>query len=159
MLLSKRHFLLGLTALGGCGFEPVYGIGGSASALRGTVQMDEPKTRDEFRLNEQLELRLGRSSAPRYGLSVGLQTAEEGLAISGSNDIERFNIIGKADFTLRDLGTGQAVLSDTVNTFTAYSASEQPVATLAAQRDAQARLMTSLADKIVTQLLLNADRL
>ncbi len=159
MLLSKRHFLIGLAALGGCGFEPVFGTNGSASALRGAVQMDEPQTRDEFRLNEQLELRLGRASAPRYGLAVGLQTFEEGLAISGSNDIERFNIIGAAEFALRDLSTGQVVLRDKVNTFTAYSASEQPVATLAAQRDAQARLMTALADKIVTQLLLNADQL
>ncbi len=159
MLLSKRHFLLGLAALGGCGFEPVYGTRGTANALRGTVQMDAPTTRDEFRLNEQLELRLGRSSAPRYGLAVGLSTEQEGLAISGSNDIERFNIIGQAEFTLRDLSTGQAVFSDTVNTFTAYSASEQPVATLAAQRDAQARLMASLANKIVTQLLLNTDQL
>ena len=159
MLLSKRHFLLGLAALGGCGFEPVYGTGGTANALRGNVQMDAPRNRDEFRLNEQLELRLGRSVAPKYGLSVTLATRIEALAISGSNDISRFNFIGSAAFTLRDLATGQAVFSDEVDTFTAFSASAQPVATLAAQRDAQARLSLILADEIVTQLLLNADQL
>jgi LPS-assembly lipoprotein len=159
MWLSRRAALLGCFALAGCGFEPVYGNRGAANPLRGAVQMDAPQSRNEFLLNEQIELRLGRSSAPRYGLSVVLSVKEEGLAITQSNDIERFNVIGEAKFLLRDLTTNAPVISDKVNTFTAYSASQQPVTTLAAQRDARARLMTVLADKIVSQLLLNADQL
>ncbi len=160
MLLSDRRiFLLGLAALAGCGFEPVYGTNGAASGLRGSVLVDEPTDRNSFQLTEQLELRLGRATAPQYGLKVVLNVDEEGLAISGSNDITRFNIIGSADFVLRDLATGQAVLTDKVNTFTAYSASSQPVATLAAERDATRRLMTALADKIVSQLLLQSGSL
>lgn len=151
--------MLGLTALGACGFEPVYGTNGAATSLRGQVLVDEPKNRQQFQLTEQLEQRLGRASGPRYGLSVKLTVSEEGLAISGSNDITRYNVLGAAEFVLRDLATGAPVLSDKVNTFTAYSASGQPVATLAAERDATARLMTALSDKIVTQLLINSGKL
>ncbi|WP_299193642.1 LPS assembly lipoprotein LptE [uncultured Litoreibacter sp.] len=161
MWLSRRTLLLGLglSALASCGFEPVYGTNGSASALRGAVLVDDPKDRQQFQLTEQLEARLGRATAARYGLKVDLSVQEEGLAISGSNDITRYNVLGVADFVLRDLATGQPVMSDKVNTFTSYSASAQPVATLAAERDATQRLMTALADKIVTQLLLNAGNL
>lgn len=159
MWLSRRAALFGCLALAGCGFEPVFGERGAALPLRGAIQVDEPQNRNEFLLNEQIELRLGRSTAPRYGLNVVLSIEEEGLAITESNDIERFNLIGVANFVLRDLTSNTPVISDKVNTFTAYSASQQPVTTLAAQRDARARLMTALADKIVSQLLLNADQL
>ncbi|MEM7472857.1 MAG: LPS assembly lipoprotein LptE [Pseudomonadota bacterium] len=154
MSLSRRTALLGLAALSACGFEPVYGERGTASNLRGAVKLDDPATRNMFLLNEQLERRLGRAPDPRYGLTVRLEIAEEGLAISGTNDIERYNVLGKADFVLREIATNKPVLSDTVSTFTAYSASEQPVATLAAARDAQLRLMTALADKIVSKMLI-----
>lgn len=159
MWLSRRAVLFGLLALPACGFEPVYGTGGSANGLRGSIQMDEPQSRNEFLLNEQIELRLGRASAPQYGLAVVLNIDEEGLAISDSNDIERFNLLGKAEFVLRDLSSNAPVFSGSVNTFTAYSASQQPVATLTASRDAEARLMVALADKITSQLLLNAGKL
>lgn len=155
MSLSRRTVLLGLAALSACGFEPVYGERGSASALRGAVKLDDPATRNMFQLNEQLELRLGRAADPQYGLTVRLDISEEGLAISGTNDIERYNVLGKADFVLREIETNKPVLSDRVSTFTAYSASEQPVATLAAARDARARLMVALADKIVSKMLIS----
>lgn len=161
-LSNRRSFVagfLGLTALAGCGFEPVYGTNGSASGLRGAILVDEPKDRQQFQLTEQLETRLGRANGAKYGLKVTLTVKEEGLAITGSNDITRYNVLGVADFVLRDLATGQPVLSDKVNTFTAYSASSQPVATLAAERDATARLMTALADKIVSKLLINSGSL
>ncbi len=158
MLLSRRIAFFGLVALAGCGFEPVHGTGGTAQGLRGTVQLDEPQNRNEFLLNEQMELRLGRSPDPRYGLAVTLDLRQEGLAITDSNDIERFNLVGEAAFQLREVGTKRVVLADKVNTFTAYSASQQPVATLAAERDARARLMVALADKIVAELLINADQ-
>lgn len=157
---SRRFFLGGsVLLLSACGFEPVYGTKGQASALRGAIQFASPKNLREFELNQQLELRFGRAANPRYGLAVTLNLREEGLAISGSNDITRFNIIGEAQFVLRDLGSGTAVIKDEVNTFTAYSASAQPVATLAAQRDANRRLMIALADKITSQLLLQSSAL
>lgn len=145
-----------LLLLASCGFEPVYGTGGSADGLRGSVLVDEPTTRNSFDLVVQLEERLGRARAPQYGLLVTLGVSEEGLAISGSNDITRFNLLGTASYVLRDLGSDAAVYEGEVNTFTSYSASAQPVATLAAERDAKTRLMRALADKITSDLLINS---
>lgn len=156
---SRRTFFASLTALAACGFEPVYKDGGSADGLRDNIRMFDPTTRDEFELVSRLEERLGRNRSAQYVLLVSLNTASEGLAISGSNDITRFNLTGTANFQLRDVETEEVVFSDAVNTFTSYSASQQSVATRVAQRDAERRLMVLLADKITSQLLLNADLL
>ncbi len=156
---SRRLFLLSSLALAGCGFEPVYGTNGVASDLRGSILVDEPATRNEFTLVEHLERRLGRAAAPRYGLSVVLSVEEEGLAVTGSNNITRFNLLGKADFILRDIATGNPVYQDSVDTFTSYSASSQTVATGTAERDAQDRLMVALGDKITAKLLIRAEQL
>jgi len=156
---SRRTFLLAPLALTACGFEPVYGTGGSASALRNTILFEIPVDQDGFDMASHLEQRLGRATAPIYALGITTDVASEGLAISGSNDIERFNLIGKSSYRLTRVNSEQALLEGTVNTFTAYSASLQPVATLAAQRDARRRLMIALADKITAELLIYADQL
>ncbi|EPX77801.1 LPS assembly lipoprotein LptE [Litoreibacter arenae] len=153
---NRRFLLLALPALTACGFEPVYGTGGSAEGLRGQIIVDAPTTKNSFDLVARLEERLGRPQAPIYGMNVALTVEEKGLAISGSNDITRYNLLGTAVYVLRDLATDQQVYKGTVNTFTAYSASVQPVSTLAAERDAQLRLMTALADKITSDLLINS---
>lgn len=156
---NRRTFLLAPLALTACGFEPVYGTGGTAQGLRGKVIVDTPTDQNSFNMVAQFEQRLGRPQAPQYALKVVTTVKEEGLAISGSNDIERFNLIGDASYTLTRIGTGEIALQDKVNTFTAYSASLQPVATLAAQRDARRRLMVSLADKITADLLTRSGEL
>lgn len=155
---NRRFLLLALPALAACGFEPVYGTGGSAEGLRGSILVDAPSTRNSFDLVARLEERLGRPQAPQFGMGVTLSVREEGLAISGSNDITRYNLLGTAVYILRDITSDEQVYKGTVNTFTAYSASTQPVSTLAAERDAQTRLMTSLADKITSDLLINSGK-
>ena len=156
---SRRTILLSLTAVAACGFEPVYGTGGTASGLRGKILVDAPTDQNSFNMASHLEQRLGRAEAPTYGLLVITKVEEEGLAISGSNDITRFNLLGEAHYILRELGTNKVILDDTVNTFTSYSASQQPVATLAAERDAERRLMVALADKITAYILSQSERL
>lgn len=157
MLLSdRRFFLLGALALGSCGFEPVLDEKNKPLNLRGKILVDRPTDRDSFELVRQMETRLGRASAPVYGMTVALDVREEGLAISGSNDITRYNVLGVAAYTLRNLRTGKVVSQRRIETFTAYSASQQPAATLSAERDARARLMVSLADKITSRLLIDA---
>jgi LPS-assembly lipoprotein len=156
---SRRALLLALPALAACGFEPVYGTGGPANGLRGKIIIDAPTDENSFNMTAHLEQRLGRAEAPVYGLLVTTTIEEEGLAITGSNDITRFNVLGDAQYILRDVRTGEELINDTVNSFTSYSASQQPVATLAAERDAERRLMIALADKIVAYILSQSERL
>jgi len=158
LLCDRRAVLLGLFSLAGCGFEPVAEESAKDINLRGKILVDPPTDRDSFELTQRLETRLGRATAPVYGMTVALEVKEEGLAISGSNDITRYNVLGVAAYTVRRLSDGEILAQRRIETFTAYSASQQPVATLAAERDARSRLMVSLADKITSRLIIDAKR-
>ncbi|EAR49966.1 Predicted secreted periplasmic protein [Oceanicola granulosus HTCC2516] len=152
--LSRRRALLGgaLLALGACGFTPVHAPGGSAAALYGTVSVEAPATDEGFRLRERLIERLGAADAARYHLSVDLEIRDSPVSVSTEQATTRYNLPGAADFTLIDRTTGALVASGRVDTFTGYSATGTAVSTIAAARDARARLATALADLIVTRL-------
>ncbi len=157
MSLFKLLLALPIVALAACGFAPVYGTNGSANILLNNVLVEEPTTRNGFLVTKQLETRIGRSSDPRFNLSVNITTSEEGLNINAEGDIERFNLLGIANYSLRDTQNGQIVASGKVNSFTGYSATGSTVATQAAEQDAQKRLMVILADLIVENLVVTAD--
>lgn len=154
MLLPNRRFLIALPllALAACGFQPVYGPGGNGTALQNSVQVDAPDDAFSYTLVREIETRLGRPNDTRYALGLNVATREEGLGIDSADNTTRYNLIGVADFALRNIGTGQIETSGQVENFTGYSATGSTVATLAAERDAQIRLMTMLADQIVTRL-------
>ena len=152
---DRRHFLSLLAAapLAGCGFTPVYAPGGSGLALRGQVRVADPDTRLGFQLVSRLEERLGRPEAETYRLDYNIETDESDLAITGTNDITRIRIEATLTFTLTEVATGTELVSDSVSSFTAYSTTSTAVATAAAARDAEDRLMTILADQAVSLLL------
>jgi LPS-assembly lipoprotein len=159
MSLCDRRTLLSLLAvapLAACGFTPVYGPGGAGNALRGRILVNEPADRLGFELAARLEDRLGRANAPSHALDYTLATDMTDLAITGANDITRININGTLDFTLIEIGSGVEVQSGQVSTFTAYSTTGSPVATAAARRDAEDRLMIALADQLISRLLAGA---
>lgn len=150
--MARIGAFLVLLTLASCGFTPVYGPGGAGTALQNRVLVDQPDDRAGFLLVQRLEERLGRAGDPAFRLSVDLGVREEARAIDPEGDIRRFHLIGTAAYTLSDSGTGTVVRADTVDTFVGYSATGTTVATLAARRDAQERLMTILADQIVLRL-------
>lgn len=144
---------LALAALSGCGFTPAYGTGGSASALTGRVLVDAPEDRRGFDLTERLEERLGRPEQAAYALEYRIDTSSVDIGVSPTNAITRFNLLGRVDFTLRDLQTDAVLTTGEVRNFTAYSATGTTLATRTAELDARRRLMRILADQIVTQLV------
>lgn len=156
---NRRLFLLSAAALAGCGFTPAYGPGGAASKLQNAVLVDEPDNRPGYLLTRRFEERLGRANPGRYGLSYSIATSENAIAISPDNVITRYNVLGSVTFALRDLATDKVLTSGKVNSFTSYSASGTTVATQAARRDAEARLMTILTDQIITRLTASAETL
>ncbi len=149
---DRRSFLAGALALGGCGFAPAYGPGGTAGRLQGTILIDAPQDRNGYLLVRHLEDRLGRAAAPRFGLSLALDTKRERMAVAADNITTRFNLIGQVSYALRDLGDGKVLTSGKVDSFTGYSATGSTAATQTAEADAHERLMTILGDQIVTRL-------
>jgi LPS-assembly lipoprotein len=150
---SRRKALFAPLALAACGFAPVYGPGGTGAALQNRVRVDAPTDRNSFLMVRELEERLGRAVTPAYGLSLTIATTEEGLAIDTAGNTRRFNLLGSVDYALSDLDSGQVVTSGRVENFTGFSATGTTIATLAAEEDAQARLMGILAEQIVTRLI------
>ena len=150
---NRRLFLLSsAAALAGCGFTPAFGPGGVASRLQNAVLVDDPKEREDYLLTRRFEERMGRASPARYGLSYAITTTESAIAISSNNVITRYNILGSVTFALRDMTTDKVLTSGKVDSFTSYSTSGTTVATEAAKRDAEARLITILTDQIITKL-------
>lgn len=155
---ARRIALLGLLALAGCGFTPVYGTSGSAEVLRDAVSFTSPDTVAGFRLRSRLENRLGRATAPIYALDVQLGQTSSPATITEDGDTTRFNLVGDATWALAD-AAGTVLASGTVDTFTSYSATGSTVATQSAATDAAARLSVALADLIVARLILAAPAL
>jgi LPS-assembly lipoprotein len=154
---DRRSLLLGALALGGCGFTPVYGPGGAAEGLRGRIDFDAPFDREGFDLVRQLENRLGAPTAPRWRLSASIRKSEERIAVTSQGVANRFQILGRVDYALRETATDATVASGSVENFVSYSATRTAVATRAARTDAESRLMVILADQIADELLATAD--
>ena len=150
--LSRRGAALALLALGACGFSPALAPGGAARSLRGRVSVTAPDTIEGFALRARLQDRLGTGGGDLQ-LVVSLDQALEAAAQSRRGDTLRYNVIGAAGWQL--LGPDGATLgSGQVDGFTSYGATASTVATQTSATDAQGRLMTILADRIVAQLVL-----
>lgn len=157
-LFDRRTLLLGTGALlAACGFEPVYGPGGTGGALRGQVEVAAPHTTEEYLLVQDLEVRLDRATAPTYHLAFDLETFTQGQAITPSNETTRYSLVGTVDYVLSEIGTDKVLTAGQVTNFTGYSATGSTVDTLAAERDAKVRLMSILSDQIMARLLAETD--
>ncbi|KIN63125.1 Lipoprotein [Sulfitobacter noctilucicola] len=151
-LLNRRSLLLAPLALVACGFEPVYGPGGTGTLLQNRVLVDAPGSQDSYLLTREIEERLGRSNEPAYALSLDLRLSTAQLAIDREGDTGRFNRVANINYSLRDVATGQIVTSGSVENFVGYSATGTTVETLAGELDAQKRLMVIMAEQIVSRL-------
>jgi LPS-assembly lipoprotein len=89
-----------------------------------------------------------------YLLTVRLDIDEEAVVISSAQDINRFNLPGKATWILTEAGSDAPLESGTAQTFTAYSAFGTTVATQEAEDDARDHLAIALADLIVTDIII-----
>ncbi len=156
-LIPRRAALLGLlAAASGCGFAPVHRDGAS---LQGQIAFDTPESVAGFRMREQLEKRLGTAQNPRFVLRVRPSGGNRAGAITSDGDTVRFNFVGNATWRLRDLRNNAEIESGKVESFTSYGATGSTVATQAAEKDANARLSITLADMIVSRLLILSPRL
>ncbi|MFB0940845.1 MAG: LPS assembly lipoprotein LptE [Paracoccaceae bacterium] len=161
LLYNRRRFgvVLAAAALAGCGFTPVYGPDGTGAALLGQLSLDPPQDRNDYLLQRRIEERLGQATAGAWRLSTQIKTDNIGLGFTTDGDITRYNINGTTDYTLRRTGSSEIFRQGKIQHFTSYSATGTTVATLAAKRDAEVRLMTILADQIIDQLLIISEDL
>lgn len=155
---DRRQFLIGVaaalagaTGLAACSFSPVYAPGGPGRALQNRVVADLPVSRADYQFIAALEDRLGRPTDPRFSLSYRITQQE--LA---SVDAARARVMGRLDYELTSLATGQIVASGRVDSATGYSSTDTQLAELAAAEDAETRLTRMLADGLIARLMTNA---
>ena len=153
MSLSKLSFGALVLMLAGCGFEPVYGPGGSAEELRGRIDVVAPDDEEGFALVKRLEDRLGLPEGPDLSLNADIRLREEAVGFLPDGEISRFNVIGEVTWRVSLADGGRTIATGKERNFTSYSATSTTVATIFAQRDARRRLMVILADDIVVDLL------
>jgi LPS-assembly lipoprotein len=151
--VTRRLVLLSPLLLAACGFTPALAPDAPATALLGTVRVQDPTDSKGFDLVQRLEERLGQPEAERYDLAFTIFTETVGVGITTENEISRFNLKGAVDYSLTERASGARVAGGRVQSFTAYSATGSTVAGLAAEEDAALRLMRILADQIVARLL------
>lgn len=150
---SRRAVLLGLFALPACGFTPAFGPGRSAQGLLNQVQINAPETVAGFALRTAIEDQIGRTDTPIYRLELSQTDTRNVAAVSADGDTTRFDIRGTVQWSLGS-DAGGLVGQGTVRTFTSYSATGSTVATQAAEADARDRLARTLADLVVSDIIL-----
>ena len=153
LLYNRRKFIFFSLVAGGCTFSPVYKSDLGPEFLKGKIVLPIPKNREDYMLYSKLEENFGHLENPVFKLSVSYGVTEKGLGSLGS--INRYNLIGNANFRLVEISTNTLIISDKLKTFTSYSASSQTLATETAARAAQDRLMASIADQISTSIIMN----
>ncbi len=150
---DRRAVLLLPLLLAACGFTPAFGPGGSAAALTGRIATADPADPAAYHLVARLETRLGRAQAPVWRLDYTIATETREVGITPEGAVTRYHLTGRVDWRLVDLATGQETLAGRAESFTAFSATGSTIAGLAAEDDAQRRLMGILADQIATRLI------
>ncbi len=150
--------LLLCAALMGCGFEPMYGEhrGNEVRAELQTVRIGLIANRAGQQLRRYMLDRMQAGGQPPpslYELSVGVIEGPRqnfGIQRDLSATYARLTLTGY--YTLREIKTGQAVLSGSINAYSSYNIAADPFNTVVAENDARERAVHILGDDLITRM-------
>ena len=156
-LFKKDKYLFALLIgvfLVGCSFQPAWvSKNQKAKILWERIDFKEAKNSNEFRLNRHLVSRLGKAIDAELLLTYELFTETKRSALSFDGKAFRILIHGEVKFSLIQNEKNIILLTSSVSDSAAYSDSILAVTDEASERDAYARLMVLLGDRIVDELL------
>jgi len=149
--------------LAACGFTPMYGSRGVTTsdtvvaALR-QVDVRPIAERRGMVLRQQLNEKLhpGGLQNNRFDLQVRLSSRTQELGVRKDSTTSRANLILTANFVLWD-GT-RRLLRDRVRSTVSYNILDDQYATIASERDAEARALRQISDEIRVRLAVYFDR-
>jgi len=140
--------------LAGCGFHPLHGSGGGATAsdaaTLATIQIAPIADRSGQQLHNLLLDRLtprGGPQAPRYVLSVRLAESRRNIALRSDETPTRVTLTLTATFTLSPVGEAREFRGSAVSA-NGYNVLRSEFATLASERDTRRRLLDALSEQI-----------
>lgn len=148
-----------LTALAGCGLQPLYSGGskGAVASTLGSVSVDPIEGKSGWLMRNALNdrLRAGEGAA-RYRLTVALDDQIEGFGIRADDTITRERRTLRARYQLVDTSTGETVIDATAGSDAGIDVVSSEYATIAGENSALENLTQRVADQIVTRLSLYA---
>ena len=156
LLLRKISVLVCMTMmLMSCGFTPVY-----KTDTGDKIIAPELKTITVAKINRgvqgvKLKAHLedifnpkGVDSWKHYVLSVTLEYRKDPLLIEQNRDINRYNIMMKGHFSLKDKALGKVVYSDVSRLTNGYRVVDSDFATLSSEEDTENRIIAEMAKDI-----------
>ena len=157
LLFDKKKYIFALllsVSIVGCSFEPAWVAGNNkAKIFWQKIDLKEPKTSSEFRLNRYLVSRVGDAKDAEFFLEYELSTETKRTALSFDGKAYRIRIQGEVKFSLINKSENIVLVSSNVKDSLGYSDAILAVTDQASERDAYERLMVLLGDKIVDELL------
>ncbi len=151
--ISAAGGILLATALGGCGFTPLYATPGLSSGLS-SIQVDAPDGRVSYLLREALDDDLARdkNAAPVWRLNFTVDQTRDPRGLTVNDYAQRYQVGLTVSYTLTDLSTGQVAHVGKVISQVSYDAANDPYAGIAARQDSQQRAASDAARKIEIEL-------
>lgn len=149
-----------LLFLSACGFQPIYAPARADDPVRrelAAIAIAELDGRLGFVITDTLRRALNPlnlSEPPRYRLEVVLVQDTDAVAIELDRTITRYNLELASVIVLRALEDNAPLYRTRLTRLASYDASIEPFAILAAERDAEERVVRELAQEI--ELLLSA---
>ena len=157
LLFNQQKYLLALLLsafIASCSFEPAWITkDNKIKILWQRVDIKDPTTSNEFRLNRYLASRIGDANDTDFFLEYELFTETKRTALSFDGKAYRIRISGEVKFNLLNSGKDMILFSSSVKDSLSYSDAILTVTDQASERDAYKRLMVLLGDRIVDELL------
>ncbi|MCA8902898.1 MAG: hypothetical protein KDA53_16790 [Hyphomonas sp.] len=150
----KRLLIALALGLAGCGFQPVYAPGSSASFEAGYVKVEPIAGRSGYMLRRALqqELAIGLPNLETQAtLNVILKEELTRLAFKPDGAASRSTLLARGEYVL---ATDEGVISGRVEADTSFAVPDQPYGDISAQTNATDRAMRQLAKRIVDDLRL-----
>ena len=152
-----------LTALLGCGWEPLYAdpqTGPASEELRAIKVNPIPE-----RIGQRLEIALrnslnpsGEPTPPRYVLNTSLISVLGNLGIQSEGLATLGQVDAFATFTLVDLQNNATLLTNTIHVANSFDLNPNQYSTIVGADDARSRCVAELDQEIVTRLTMFMQR-
>ena len=158
LIRLRAIFILSAAGLlASCGFTPMHAPAGAAGAfgnmaveLSSNISVEDEEA--AFWLQQRLAERLGSTSGAEQILEVTPSTRRGGIGISGQDIATRYDLNMTLKYKLTDAKTGKVLDRGTISSVSTYTATDDPYALIAAQKETSKQLASETADRLLTRL-------
>ncbi|MEM9469612.1 MAG: LPS assembly lipoprotein LptE [Pseudomonadota bacterium] len=160
--------LIAVLFLSACGFSPVYGdksFGNGSSTVAGTlnqIRINPLADREGQFLRNALIDRFygdGYPTNPLYALTVSpIKEQETAFDITVESEATRYQLKISTSIQLKDLNTGELILTRSLNGISSYNVLESEFATRVSEQNAREAVLNDLARQIEQHIALTLNK-